>query len=678
MPPDGRASAGIPAMEVGDPGRDFRQEVPARATSSPIGPSGGVVSPPMMGAPVKLWIVLLAALWAAGPAFAQGQPAEETEKTPEEIAAEEAAAAEAAAAEAAATAAAARAEELAALKAAIEAQAELLQSQQKSIEDLNAQLQQTKLKLIPKDEIKFSMKGHYRVRGHVFNHLYASQSKPNGDYIGDGRYMNQRLWLQPGFNYKDLAKAFVEVRALDNVMFGDNRSNASTALFAGLPSETNIDGVDQAPIFVSRAWMEISIPVGLLRIGRQPSQWGMGLLANDGNGFRNIFGEAKFSSTNDRVLFATKPLAIYQKIAGKPDSGTPLFAVVALDRLVEDPLIQYYGFKCTAGIPDSDADYDRRCDPDGDGITTEDHSYTDDTFAAENRSPDWWVDQNDDVWEMVYVLVYRGEKVRYVGGTGDLTAGVWGVHRKQQETDSNVLILDAYVSSKVHGTIIEFEGISIAGTSRAIALPGSTNESGKGDPLTKDVGIAGYVARLGYEQPSWKFVFEHGFASGDEAVTDRKFTGRPLNPDHNVGLLLYEEVISRVTQVRWTDSANGLWSNGGVYNSRYIFPTAHVYPLDNWELVAGYVRIWPHKPDGALIACNDDDEGCQTPSSQQPESKALGYEFDFAVKHRWHEHVLLSLETGFAKATDRLPLEGVGLNPEGKFFTFQSRIAYEF
>ena len=405
----------------------------------------------------------------------------------------------------------------------------------------------------------------------------------------------------------------------------------------------------------------------------------MGLLANDGNGFRNDFGEAHYSSTNDRVLFATKPIAIYQKIAGKADTGVPLYAVVAVDRLVEDPLIQYYGFKCSPGlVQGTDADYDRACDTDGDGTTDEDHGYTDDTFDPENRRPDWWVDQNDDVWEMVYVLVYRGEKVRYFGGTGDLTAGVWAVHRKQRETDSNVLIVDAYVSSKVHGTIVEFEGISIGGTSRAIALPGSTNESGKGDPLTKKVGIAGYVARVGYEQPGWKLLFETGFASGDEAVTDKNFTGRPLNPDHNVGLLLYEEVISRVTQVRWTDSANGLWSNGGVYNSRYIFPTAHVFPLDNWELIGGFINIWPHKPDGALIACTDNDEGCLTPSSQQPEANSLGYEVDFAIKHRWHEHVLLSIESGFAKATDRLPLEGVGLNPEGKFFTFQSRIAYEF
>jgi hypothetical protein len=56
----------------------------------------------------------------------------------------------------------------------------------------------------------------------------------------------------------------------------------------------------------------------------------------------------------------------------------------------------------------------------------------------------------------------------------------------------------------------------------------------------------------------------------------------------------------------------------------------------------------------------------------------LGWEIDAALKHRWHEHVLFSLESGFAHATDRLPLEQAGLNPEGNFFTLQSRLAYEF
>ena len=56
----------------------------------------------------------------------------------------------------------------------------------------------------------------------------------------------------------------------------------------------------------------------------------------------------------------------------------------------------------------------------------------------------------------------------------------------------------------------------------------------------------------------------------------------------------------------------------------------------------------------------------------------LGWEVDGALKGRFHEHVLFSLEAGYAKVTDRIPLENVGLNSDGTFFTLQSRIAYEF
>lgn len=565
---------------------------------------------------------------------------------------------------------------LAEQEAALEAQQALLAEQQQAIEALTEQVAKTKLALIPKEDLKLEWEGHYRIRGYAFNHLLAAQTAPNGDYR-DARYVQQRLWLRPIFRYRDLASLHVEIRALDDILVGDNASLASTAVFAETPSNTTLDGQEIPSVNVSRAWMEFRVPIGLLRLGRQPAQWGMGLLANDGESFDHHFGESHYGNTNDRFLFATKPIAIFDKIAGREDSGIPLIAAVAVDRLVEDPLIQYHGYKCAPGLAQADSAYDRRCDTDGDGVTDLDHGYTDDTRTADQRSSDWWVDQNDDVVQMVYVVAYTGEDIDYLGGTGDLTAGVWAVHRTQKETESNVLITDFYFKSHVHSVLLEGELIRIAGTTRAIALPGSINDDG--DPLLKKAGIMGYAARAGYVRPSWKVQFEHGFASGDDRVADGDFSGRPLSPDHNVGLLLYEEVISRVTAQLWTDSADGLWSKGGVYNSRYVFPTVHVSPIEDWELLAGFVAAWPHKPDGAIIGCRSDDAvECATPASQQPTADMLGWEIDVGVKHELHEHLLFSLEGGMARATDRLPLAAAGLDPEGKFFTVQSRIAWVF
>ena len=73
----------------------------------------------------------------------------------------------------------------------------------------------------------------------------------------------------------------------------------------------------------------------------------MGLLANHGNGFDDTFGENHGGSTYDRIMFLTQPLAVLNAITGIGNANAPLFFAVGMDRLVEDPLIQYYGFDCS-------------------------------------------------------------------------------------------------------------------------------------------------------------------------------------------------------------------------------------------------------------------------------------------------------------------------------------------
>ena len=568
--------------------------------------------------------------------------------------------------------------DLAALQAQLEAQqAELKEQRQQlaeqaaGIENLNKQLTDTKLKMIKPDTFKVEIEGYYRTRAYVFPNLFHEKTKESRD----SRYLSQRLRFRPVFNYKDVAKLTFQVNALHDVVWGDNQSLTSTALFAGSPSATNPEGLTIPGLELSRVWAEFKVPVGLVRIGRMPSHWGMGLLANDGDGFRNSFGEANTAgATYDRAIFATRPIAIAQTLMGINDTDIPFIVAVGVDRLVEDPLIQFHGYKCEAGIYDDDDAYDPRCDANSDGLTDLEHGLTDDNYTEDQRGQDWWADQDDDVMEMIYVVLYKGEDIKYFGGVGDLTAGTYIVHRIQKETDSKVVILDAYLKALIHGIALEFEGLHIRGNTRGIALPGSYSPTGDGDPLAKKAKIWGYVVRGGYKQPIWNVMFEHGYASGDENVADENFTGRPLHADHNAGLLLYEEVLARVTSQGWTDSARGLWSNGGVYNSRYIFPTASFMPLDNWELIGGFLMAWPDKPDGALIQCKEGEE-CSTANATKSH---LGWELDFGLRHQFHKHILLAIEAGYAKATDRIPLETSGLNPKGNFFTFQSRIAWKF
>jgi hypothetical protein len=524
------------------------------------------------------------------------------------------------------------------------------------------------------DDFTFDLEGYYRMRGYSFSNLYTDQEEP-------GRFVAQRLRLQPQINFQDNAKFVMMADVIDDVVWGDNQSLASTALFAGDPSNTGMNG-GQSGINIKRAWMEFDVILGKMRVGRMESNWGMGLLANDGNGFDDAFGENHTGATFDRILFATKPIAVAQTIMGQKSSDIPFFMGYAFDRLVEDPLIQYKGYTCEPGIADGEPDFDTRCDSNADGLTDLDHGYTDESRTSDSRDSDWAFDNADDVTEHVFFGIYNGKKQPLFGSVGDLTAGLYAINRTQQETNSNVWIYDAYLRFLWKGLYIEGEYLTIRGQSSAIVLPGAydpTSESS--DPLSKEVNIVGYAARMGYVQQNWSAVLETGYASGDENVADGLFTGRPLSPDFNVGLIIYDQVLANASANTWGESAAALWSNGSVYNSRYIHPIIRYSPIPNWELIAGYVHVWPDRPDGAIIQCAEGDtiDGEPLDCAQYGATASdIGWEFDLALKARIHKHILFSLEGGIARVTDRIKLSNVGLNEEGAFSTLQTRFAYEF
>ena len=85
---------------------------------------------------------------------------------------------------------------LEAQEASLEAQQAALDAQAVELAELKEDLARTKLDMIPEPGLTLNWEGHYRVRGHVYNRLFESQVAPNGDYLGDAKYMTQRLWLR--------------------------------------------------------------------------------------------------------------------------------------------------------------------------------------------------------------------------------------------------------------------------------------------------------------------------------------------------------------------------------------------------------------------------------------------------------------------------------------------------
>jgi uncharacterized protein (TIGR04551 family) len=146
---------------------------------------------------------------------------------------------------------------------------------------------------------------------------------------------NMRLRLEPVFNIDEDTSVHVQADVYDNLILGSTPVGQN---LSGIYSDTNrppvgafgntqspaVQGInsDRDAILVKRAWAEVGVPLGVLKAGRMPNHWGMGIWAN-GGGKDPISGEynydADYGDSVDRVSFSAQI------------PGTPLRAMIASD-----------------------------------------------------------------------------------------------------------------------------------------------------------------------------------------------------------------------------------------------------------------------------------------------------------------------------------------------------------
>ncbi|HEU0032432.1 MAG TPA: TIGR04551 family protein [Kofleriaceae bacterium] len=136
---------------------------------------------------------------------------------------------------------------------------------------------------------------------------------------------NMRLRLEPTINLDEGTSIHIQADVLDNLVLGStpinesygyNYDSASTdpTLRPPLGAFGNNQGVptagvnsDRDSIQIKRAWGELAVPLGILKFGRMPNHWGMGIWANSG-GYDPIAGtydlDADYGDTVDRVSFS--------------------------------------------------------------------------------------------------------------------------------------------------------------------------------------------------------------------------------------------------------------------------------------------------------------------------------------------------------------------------------------
>lgn len=192
----------------------------------------------------------------------------------------------------------------------------------------------------------------------------------NGVVARDVHWAEQRLRLNLVMAREDLAAIFVQADVLDGVLFGDNgvfgrEPTTSTGMgitskqanLAGwrvglLPGHDPLDLESYAPVLrpiapiaINWAYGELSLPFGIIRLGRQPLA-DLGTLAiNDGRD-RNRWGASWYHNSVDRFLFATKISEAFKMLANgpgyKPNRGRDngVFMGLFYDLLVQDDIFR--------------------------------------------------------------------------------------------------------------------------------------------------------------------------------------------------------------------------------------------------------------------------------------------------------------------------------------------------
>jgi hypothetical protein len=411
--------------------------------------------------------------------------------------------------------------------------------------------------------LRFQIHGEYQLR---YENLRSFPLDPTlttvnahpgaiSDSLGQNNFLYHWLRVTPRFQIKENLEFVGQIDVLTGMLFGDVAHD---------------DGADQTPrdnyngfSNIQPRWLYLQwkTPIGVLRVGQQPSHWGMGIVANDGD-HPSLFGEYRYGDISERVLFATKPF-------GK----TSAFTVAAAGDLV---------------YRDAEAD-----------ITQQNYAMQAILLAELERGPNQiglygvyrhqWRDQVSeplfpyletinvgiiDAAGRFAVPVKGTQAVLFGAGEGAVIVGATNEERTLEEAQTGALT-----------KIRSYGGAATVGVAH-VARCGCKDE-------TEDARLFGDVVGQ----------IEVGYASGDANPvddTEHRFT---FNPNHKVGLLLFDEVLRFQTARaavalgdpllqngnRPTPGSNLLASNGGVFGAEYINPTV-VYRPRRWlDLKGGVV-----------------------------------------------------------------------------------------
>lgn len=405
------------------------------------------------------------------------------------------------------------------------------------------------------DALRLTLHGEYQLRYRVAKDL-PLQPPVSGDArpgtLGQEQHLYHWLRLTPRLEFRDKLALVGQIDVPRGLIVGDT---------------TQFVGADRDPLDEQRwygvspryLYLEWNSPIGVFRVGQQGSYWGMGLVANDGD-HPSMFGDYRGGSLTERVLFATTPM-------GK---NTPLLLALAGDLVFRDN---------TASLLDGDRAFQ--------GVLA----------AAWRTKP----------WEIGLYGVVRHQARDSVATTQDLTAFT-----------ESLLVGVVDVTAKFNAPIPATQAI-VYGSLEAATIFGSTSlvrgayanlldpTAPREDERIRSYGgaaILGAVRHTGQGADRYGSLVgevEYGYASGDANPYDgttRRFT---FDPNHRVGLVLFDHVMrwasarasviagERSLVARPAPGLQLLPSNGGVFGASYLNPRFIYRPRSYLDLKGGVV-----------------------------------------------------------------------------------------
>lgn len=394
--------------------------------------------------------------------------------------------------------------------------------------------------------------------------------------LHQNQFVSHWLRVTPRLQLRDAVEIVAQVDVVTGMVAGDQARDSH----ADLTPRDDFNGFSN----IQARWLYATwkLPVGVLRVGQQPNHWGMGILANDGD-HPSLFGDYRYGSISERILFATKP-------AGK---DTDFFLALAGDLVYRDQTAR---------------------------LTRGQHAFQGVLAAFYEKG------QNQlGVFSTLRHQENDKESGAFLGYTDQLDAVAFDLHGKLVTPvpgDSNAFLFAEAEAAYILGStnfirtadqarggadtqVRSYGGAaSIGVVHRAYATGFWCNGKDESSAVSTSSEYLGKGSSEGVPYGDIVGQLEIGYASGDADPydsTQRRFT---FDPNHHVGLLLFDEVMRFQTArsataamdplltngTRPTPGVDLLPSNGGVFGAQYVNPTA-IYRPRHWVDLKGGVVI---------------------------------------------------------------------------------------